>query len=358
MTLADFGWDADREAAFAAHAAAGLVPGRVVLEHNHVFRVRVADGEILAESAGRMKHRAEGRRALPVVGDWVGVRLDPAGSRSQIREVLPRRTWFSRKAAGRGTEEQIVAANVEVVFIVFGLDTHVKPNAIERYLVLARRSGATPVIVLNKSDLAADAEDMRAEAEAAAGGAPVVLVSAVTRAGLADLEAWRAPGRTIALLGPSGVGKSSIVNSLVGGEMLPTGAVRASDARGRHTSVHRQLVARAGGGLVIDTPGMRELHLWDADLAESFEAIAELAAGCRFRDCRHDREPGCAVKAAVDAGELDADRHAHFLQLRAEQIDLEKKQDERALAAKRAGKIGSKALRSLQKARQKQGRDA
>jgi len=222
----------------------------------------VADLEILAESAGRMKHRAEGRRALPVVGDWVAVRRDSVGTRSQIREVLSRTTWFSRKAAGRETEEQIVAANVDVVFIVFGLDVHVKSNAIERYLVLARRSGARPVIVLNKSDIAEDAAAMQEEAELAAPGVPVHVVSARIETPLAALESYFAPGRTVALLGPSGAGKSSIVNRLIGHEVLPTGDVREWDARGRHTSVHRQLVARAAGGLIIDTPGMRELQLW------------------------------------------------------------------------------------------------
>lgn len=358
-SLADFGWNAAREGAFAEAAAAGLVPGRVVLEHNHVFRVRVADGEILAESAGRMKHRAEGRQSLPVVGDWVAVRLDPAGTRSQIAEVLARTTWFSRKAAGRETEEQIVAANIDVVFVVFGLDIHVKPNAIERYLVLARRSGAAPVIVLNKSDLADEVAPMREEAEQAAAGAPVHVISAKAGTPLADLDAYFAPGRTVALLGPSGAGKSSIVNRLIGDEVLPTGDVRAWDSRGRHTSVHRQLVARARGGLIIDTPGMRELQLWDTDVAEAFDDIAALAPGCRFRDCLHDREPGCAVKAAVERGELDDGRYASFLKLQAEQLDMEKRRDERALAeSRRSGKIGSKALKSLQKERQKEGRDS
>jgi len=359
ISLADLGWSAAREGAFAVHAAAGLVPGRVVLEHNHVFRVRTAEGEILAESAGRMKHRAEGRQALPVVGDWVAVRIDRVGTRSQIREVLPRVTWFSRKVAGRETEEQIVAANVDVVFIVFGLDMHVKPNAIERYLVLARRSGATPVVVLNKSDLVDDAGAAREEADVAAAGVAVHLISTRTGAGLTELETYFAPGRTVALLGPSGAGKSSIVNRLVGEELLPTGEVRDWDSRGRHTSVHRQLVSRARGGLLIDTPGMRELQLWDTDVADAFDDIAALAAGCRFRDCLHDREPGCAVKAAVDAGTLDDGRYASFIKLQAEQVDMEKRRDERALTeAKRAGKIGSKALKALQKERQKSGQDS
>jgi ribosome biogenesis GTPase len=354
VSLADLGWTSADERAFAPHAAAGLVPGRVVLEHNHVFRVMTAAGEQLAESAGAMKHKAEGKQALPVVGDWVALRPDTSGARSQIREVLPRKTWFSRKAAGRDTVEQIVAANIDTVFIVFGLDTQVKERGIERYLVVARHSGADPVVVLNKADLIESLDAAVHEARTAAGEAPVVAVSTRTGLGLPTLESYLAPGRTIALLGPSGAGKSTIVNRLVGQEILATGEVRAWDQRGRHTSVHRQLVARAAGGLVIDTPGMRELQLWDTDaVAETFADIAEVAPGCRFRDCHHDREPGCAVKSAVDAGVIDAGRYASFLKLQAEQAAIEKKRDERE--SKQFAKIQNKALRALYKVRGRQG---
>ncbi len=361
ISLADLGWSAARERAFADLAAAGLVPGRVVLEHNHVYRVLTAAGEQLAEIAGRVKHLAEGRHALPVVGDWVALRVDPLGARSQIREVLPRTSWFSRKAAGRGTEEQIVAANIDTVFIVFGLDVPVNANAIERYLVVARRSGAAPVVVLNKADLADDVDVAVEEGRAAAGDAPVVAVSTRTGHGMEAFEPYLRRGVTVALLGPSGAGKSSIVNHLVGHELLATGEVREWDARGRHTSVHRQLVVREGGGLVIDTPGMRELQLWNTDdvVDETFADIAALAAACRFRDCQHDREPGCAVKAAVDAGTIDAGRYANYLKLQSEQAETSKRRTERALAdAKRIGRIGSKAIKALQRERQRQGRDS
>jgi ribosome biogenesis GTPase / thiamine phosphate phosphatase len=359
VSLATLGWSAVREMAFAPHAANGLVPGRVVLEHNHVFRVLTAEGEQLAESAGRMKHRAAGRQALPVVGDWVAVRPDPGG-RAQICEVLPRTTAFSRKSAGRETEEQVMAANIDTVFIVFGLDMPVNPSAIERYLVVVRHSGAAPVVVLNKADLVDDVAEAVGDAMVAAGGAPVVAASTKTGVGLEFLENSLAPGITIALIGPSGAGKSSLVNRLIGHELLTTGEVRDWDARGRHTSVHRQLVVRERGGLIIDTPGMRELQLWDTDaVTDTFADIAALAGTCRFRDCRHDREPGCAVKAAVDAGTFDAGRYASFLKLQAEQDAIEKKRDERSLAeAKRAGKMGSRAMKSLQKDRQRQGRDS
>jgi ribosome biogenesis GTPase len=329
-SLAALGWTPDREAAFAPLAASGLTPARVSLEHNYVYRVLTSRGERLAQTAGRIKHRAETRRELPVVGDWVAVKLGPEGTTSQIREVLPRRSWFSRKAAGRETEEQVVAANIDTVLLTFGLDQHVKPGAIERYLVVARASGAAPVVVLNKIDLVDDPDRVLAEARAVAGGAPVLGVSAETGAGLDQIEPFLRDGQTMALLGPSGAGKSSLVNRLVGRDVLPIGAVRERDMRGRHTSVHRQLVARDGGGVIIDTPGMRELQLWEAEpVAESFADIAELAASCRFRDCRHEAEPDCAVRAAAEAGELDARRYESYLKLQAEQAELDRRREER-----------------------------
>ncbi len=324
VSLGRLGWTAAREIAFMPLAAAGFKPGRVVLEHNHVFRVLTGEGEQLAESAGRMKHRAEGRQALPVVGDWVALRPDPGG-RWQIREVLARESWFSRKAAGRETEEQIIAANIDTVFIVFGLDAPANPRAIERYLVVARRSGAEPVVVLNKADLIEDDDGLEQErqlAQAAAGEATVLFVSTRTGLGMKTFGSYLAVGRTVALIGPSGAGKSTIVNGLIGHELLATGEVREWDARGRHTSVHRQLVVREAGGLVIDTPGMRELQLWDTDaVAETFAEIDALSIGCKFRNCRHDTEPGCAVKAAVAAGTLEAGRYDSFLTLQREQTD-------------------------------------
>jgi ribosome biogenesis GTPase len=284
------------------------------------------------------------------------VRPDAAGARSQIREVLPRQSRFSRRAAGRDTVEQVVAANIDTVFIVFGLDVPVNARAIERYLVVARHSGAAPVVVLNKGDLIARPDDAVAEARTVAGDTPVLVVSTKSAAGTDVLDAYLVRGRTVALIGPSGAGKSSIVNRLVGRDVLATGDVREWDQRGRHTSVHRQLVVRDGGGLVIDTPGMRELQLWDTDaVAETFGDVAELASGCRFRDCRHDTEPGCAVKGAVDAGAIDPGRYASYLKLQLEQEDVGRKREERQLTeSKRHAKVQNKALRALYKARERQ----
>lgn len=350
ITLASLGWDAARDAEFAPWRARHLVPGRVSLEHNHVYRVLTESGELLAEAAGRLKHQAVGRTELPSVGDWVAVRVEPPGHRSAIAATLARRSWFSRKAAGRETEEQVIAANADTVFLVFGLDKPVNPRAIERYLALARRSGARPVIVLNKCDVCAHVPAAIAAASSVAAGADVRAVSTTTTPGVEALDAYLSPGRTLALLGPSGVGKSSIVNRLVGEERLPTGEVRTWDRRGRHTSVHRELVLRAAGGLIIDTPGLRELQLWDAseDLAALFEEISALAAGCRFRDCRHDTEPGCAVKAAVAEGRIDTDRYESYIKLSQEQAETAALRAERVLRQQKRQSQGRGGPRSRQ----------
>jgi len=346
-TLEQLGWTKAREEEFAPLAGAGLRPARVALEHNHVYRVLEEGGEALAEAAGRIRHVAQGRHELPAVGDWVGVRVDPTSDRRQIRHVLTRPTAFTRAAVGgrghasgreaRETIQQVVAANIDIVLLVFGLDTPVNPRRFERYLIVARQSGAEPVVVLNKADTIDDTAPARAVTVSVAGEADVVVVSARTGEGLDDLSARLRVGLTMALLGPSGAGKSSIVNRLVGREVLSTGEVREWDARGRHTSVHRQLIVREAGGVLIDTPGMRELQLWEPSGAvlATFPDIAALGGDCRFRDCRHEREPDCAVRRAVDAGEIDSGRYNSFLKLRAEEEAFERRREERAFIDQR-----------------------
>jgi ribosome biogenesis GTPase len=354
--LIELGWDETWAAAFQAMATEGESPARVSLEHNHVLRVLNGDGEQLAELAGRFRHEAATRSAMPAVGDWVLMRAATAeGARPQIRAILPRRTVFSRKSAGRETEEQVVAANIDTVFLVSGLDQDFNARRIERYLVMARQSGAEPVVVLNKADLPVDVARIVAEI---ADVAPTVAVHAVhakgAHADVGSLRAYLGVGRTVALLGSSGVGKSTIINALAGSELTKTAAVRESDGRGRHTSVHRHLLVLDSGGIVIDTPGMREMQLWDAEDAvdEVFPEIDDLAGGCRFRDCHHDTEPGCAVKAAVDDGTIDPDRYGSFIKLQHERDVFIARQDVRGqIDRKRHGKILSKAQKAQQKER-------
>jgi ribosome biogenesis GTPase len=354
VTLEDLSWDGRRDDQFAPFRAAGLEPGRVALEHTHIYRVVTPTEDVLARVAGRLRHEAATRRDFPAVGDWVALKTGSSGT--TIHAVLPRTSQFIRKAAGRRAEEQVVAANVDTVFLVTGLDGDFNVRRIERYLILVWESGAQPIVVLNKADLADDLDRRIAETARVAAGTPVHVTSTRTGAGMDLLAERLAPGKTFALLGSSGVGKSSIVNWLAGDDLLKISEVRESDSRGRHTTSHRQLVVLPGGALVIDTPGMREIQLWDADegISEVFQDIEALAPGCRFRDCQHRAEPGCAVRAAIDAGELEAGRLENYLKLQDERRSLEARVDERAQQeAKRLGKIQSKAIKRMQKDRER-----
>jgi len=348
LSLEDLGWTPGFAEAFAPFAGPGVEPARVSLEHTHIYRVITASGEHLARVAGRLRHDAGGRADFPAVGDWVVLEPSASGGDARIRAVLPRVTRFSRRAAGNPTEEQVVAANVDVVFLVSGLDHDFNPRRIERYLVTAWDSGASPVIVLNKADLVDDPGPFIVDVQRLA-GVPVHAVSAKDPASLAPVRGHLGRGRTAALLGMSGVGKSSIANALIGEDLLRTRDVREHDSRGRHTTSGRQMVLLADGGILIDTPGMRELQLWDTGdaVTEAFADIDALGEGCRFRDCRHAAEPGCAVVAAVADGRLPALRLESFRKLQQEQVYQATQQDERSrIELKRLGKIGAKALRS------------
>ena len=350
MRLAELGWGDDLAAHFAPwQDKAGVQPGRVAIEFNHNYRVYVEDGEIDAVAAGRLKHRAGSRADLPAVGDWVVLRKRPDEDRGSIQEILPRRSKFSRHAAGGVTDEQVVAANADVVFLVMALDDDFSVRRVERYLLLARESGAAPVILLTKPDLTPDLPACVADVRTVAGDLPVHVLSPRLSHGLEAVRAYLGVGRTGALLGSSGVGKSTIINRLVGEEMLKTREVRDADSKGRHTTRHRQLVVLPGGGLIIDTPGMRELQLWEAGegVRETFDDIEALAPGCHFSDCRHRDEPRCAVKAAVEEGRLDASRYESYLRLKDELSRLAAQQDERArIEQRRQAKIGAKAVRA------------
>ena len=349
--LARYGWNEAFADAFEAQAAPGRVPARVVLEHTHIYRVVTTEGEMLARVSGRLRHRATGRPDFPAVGDWVV--LEPvAGSDARIHAVLPRFSRFSRRAAGDVTEEQVIAANIDVVFLVGGLDRDFNPRRIERYLVVAWESGAMPVVVLNKADLVEDPQRHADEVRAVAAGVDVHAVSARAPETLNVLRAYLGVGRTAALLGSSGVGKSTLINRLRGDERQRTAEVRASDSRGRHTTTHRELLELPGGGLLIDTPGMREMQLWEGSLEDAFADIHALAAGCHFRDCRHLSEPRCAVAAAAEHGGLDPARLDSFRRLQRE-LDLQaRRQDELLmLQDKKKNKLVHKAMRNVVKIR-------
>lgn len=344
--LVAYGWDDGWQDAFAPHAARGLSPARVILEHTHIYTVAAERGETLGRVSGRFRHVAQERHDFPAVGDWVACRFEELTGRALIHAVLPRRSHFSRKMAGLTTDAQVVAANIDTIFIVTGCDRDFNLRRIERYLVLTWESGASPVILLNKADQAPDAEEKREQTEALARGVPLYLTSAKTGAGLDQLAVHLQRGRTVALLGSSGVGKSSIINRLIGRDLLRTAEVRESDSRGRHTTRQRQLVLLPDGAMVIDTPGMRELQLWDVGegVGETFDDIEALAASCRFRDCGHVSEPGCAVREAVDRGDLPRERLENYLKLQAERRHVEDKQEE-----KRRAKIMGRAINRMQR---------
>jgi ribosome biogenesis GTPase len=327
--LHELGFTEALAGAFAPFAAQGLVPGRVVGGHTRTLRVRTGTGEILAGPSGSLRHQARGPADLPTVGDWVALRLRDGGHRAAVQAVLPRRTAFVRRAAGDRTVAQVLAANVDTVFLVMGLDGDFSPRRLERALVLAWESGAEPVVLLNKADLCPEVEARRAEIETVAAGVPVCVIAAKPGEGLDALAPWLAPGRAVALLGSSGVGKSTLVNRLLGREKQKTREVRASDQRGRHTTTHRELVVLPGGALLLDTPGLRELQLWSdgAGLEAAFEDVQALAARCRFTDCGHGSEPGCAVRPAVEEGRLAATRLASLQKLQAELRAMERRED-------------------------------
>ena len=324
--LIALGWDAGHAASWAGLGPAAAVgtgpspqPGRVLLEERGSFTVALATGVVTTTLAGRLRHLTEiDPEALhPAVGDWVAVAAD--GAAGLIHRVLPRRSAIVRRGpADRSIPTQVLAANVDVAFLVTSLNAEFNLRRLERYVTVAWESGAVPVVLLSKADLAADLDRMRLAAEASAPGVDVVAVSAVSGAGLEAVRAHLGIGRTVVFLGSSGVGKSSIVNALAGETLLATASIREDDARGRHTTTRRQLV-RLKDGLVIDTPGLRELGLADGEgLAEAFDDVASIAATCRFNDCQHRTEPGCAIRAGLADGSLNRTRFDAFRKLERE----------------------------------------
>ena len=329
MHLATLGWDDYFSRQFENLERDGLVPARIVEQHKNGYIAYGEQGEWQAEVTGRFLHVLAGLVGFPAVGDWVGLQPLPNEDRALIHALLRRRTQFVRKVAGSGIEEQVVASNVDVVFLVTGLDGNFNLRRIERYLTEAWSSGAQPVILLNKADLCGDVVACVRSVEAVAPGAAVHAVSAALNEGVEVVQSYLTPGRTIAFLGSSGVGKSTIINRLLGEERQDVQTVSNSVGKGRHTTTSRSLLLHPDGGMIIDTPGMRELQLWanEGDVEQSFTDIEVMAGRCRFTDCTHTSEPGCAVLEAIDDGSLDEDRYRSYMKLQKEVRRLQQFQE-------------------------------
>jgi ribosome biogenesis GTPase len=328
----NLGWDEFFANHFQSYAADGYAAGRVALEYKHFYRIYSEWGEVLGEIAGRLRHEALDREDLPVVGDWVVIRRSPESDKVTIHAVLPRKSKFTRKVAGFRTEKQIIGSNIDTVFLVTSLNQDFNPRRVERYLIVAWESGAHPIIVLSKSDLCDEVEERTREIKAVVGDVPIQAVSVVKREGLDELARYLKAGQTVAFLGSSGVGKSTLVNYLLGREHLRVQEIRKHDGRGVHTTTRRELIVLPQGGLVLDTPGMRELQLWDGEggLAIAFADIETVATQCYFSDCRHQDEPRCAIREALAEGAIDAARYESYEKLKKELTYLARKQDIRS----------------------------
>jgi ribosome biogenesis GTPase len=326
--LDELGWDDGWSSALEQLHEDNLTAARVAAEHRGAYVVWTADGELRARAAGRLYYEHEVGAPIPAVGDWVGLQD------TKITSILPRRSAFIRKRAGLGSDEQVLAANVDAAFLLAGLDDDFSLRRLERYITTAWDSGAEPVVVLTKADLCDDVAGAMLQVESVAIGVPVYPISNVTGVGIDELERHLQPGRTVVLLGSSGVGKSTLLNRLAGSELMRTGDI-AADGTGRHTTTHRELVRLTGGALVIDTPGLRELQFWDGDVSAAFDDIEALAAECRFRDCAHAREPGCAVLGAIDNGTLELDRLRSWRKFQRELESIAARTDRRLRAARK-----------------------
>ena len=351
MQLAELGFGEPFKTAFDAMDDGTLVAARVSAEHKGSLELLAEGRNLRARPSGRLRHHAQGPEDLPAVGDWVAVRplADGGGT---IEAVLPRRTLLLRRRAERAASAQVIASNLDTVFLLCSLNRDFNLRRLERYIALVWESGAQPVVLLSKADLCPDASGYREAAMGLAVGVPVHALSALTGEGLAALAPYLAPAKTIALLGSSGAGKSTLLNALLGQTSQRTSEIRHSDGRGRHTTTFRQLVPLPDGALVIDTPGMRELGLWDAatGLDATFEEVEAWTRDCRFADCRHESEPGCAVQRALETGQLDPNRLANYQKLQRELAYLERQRDAQARLAhaqaeRRIWKVRRKATR-------------
>lgn len=319
-SLSNLGWSDFFEKHFQPYQDRGLMPARVSCEHKNQYAILCTHGETVARVSGNYRYTARSRADYPATGDWVVVSMQDTTDPAIIHNVLPRRTWLSRKVAWTRTEEQVLAANIDIAFLVSGMDDEFNIHRIERYLTMCYNRDLRPVIILNKQDLCKDIENRVHEIESIAFDIPVHPISALTKNSIEKLRPYLTAGKTVVCLGSSGVGKSTIINRLLGEECLPVGSTSESTGKGKHITVQRELILLSSGGLLIDTPGLRELQLWgdEGDVKDAFHDIEQLSRHCRFRDCQHRKEPGCAVKHAIQDGRLDITRYRNYLKLQRE----------------------------------------
>lgn len=331
MIINDYGWNEELEQRFATYYSQGLIPARILVEHRGIYRVITQYGEQEGLNSGKLYYETS-KESLPTVGDWVAVTPLDGEEKVVIKKVLPRKSKFIRKIAGLTIEGQVVATNFDYVFIVSSLNNNFNVKRLERYLTIAWDSGAVPVIILSKADLCDNTHERLAEVENISYGVDVHVISSISGTGINEIKKYFSKGKTSVVLGSSGVGKSTLINTLLGEEMMKVNEAREDDDRGRHTTTHRELIILKDGGMIIDTPGMREIGLWSEGednnaLSDTFSEIDVLSEKCRFRDCTHTNEPGCAVLKAINDGELDEERLTSYKKLKRELIFIESKKN-------------------------------
>ncbi|QEN03543.1 ribosome small subunit-dependent GTPase A [Thiospirochaeta perfilievii] len=332
--------------------AQGLNIGRIVKESRHLYEIETEQGRFPGKISGHFQYSAINRADYPTIGDWVAVKIDK--NMAVIEKLVDRTTAFSRKRAGNETQEQIIAANLDYIFLVFALDggRNYSEGAVERFLTRAWDSGATPIIVLNKTDLCESCDEYLYKTELIAAGTAVILTSTIDGSGISELRELLKPGKTVGFTGFSGVGKSALINTLCGQSVMATGAIRESDKKGKHTTTHKELILLDNGSILIDSPGLKELQLWgdERTLDSTFNDIIDLSRECKFSNCTHNGEPGCVIKELLDSGELNLDRYNRYLKMKKELNFLERKTSIKAkLDEKKKWKDISKFAKSLKK---------